>query len=86
MKKPFNFLCFVLLVAASSAFAQNNAIFGQWQTIDDVTDKPKSIVNIYDQDGKIYGKIMRLFLSAGEEPDPVCVKCTDERKNKKSSG
>ncbi len=80
MKKPFKFLCFVLLVAASSAFAQNNAIVGQWQTIDDASGKPKAIVKIYEQDGKIYGKIMRLFLSAGEDPYPVCFKCTDERK------
>jgi len=86
MKKPFKLLCVVLLVAASSAFAQNNAIVGQWQTIDDTSGKPKAIVKIYEQDGKINGKIMRLFPSAGEEPDPVCFKCTDERKNKKVIG
>ncbi len=86
MKKSFKFLYIVLLVTASSAFANNNAVIGQWQTIDDVTGKPKSIINIYDQDGKIYGKITRLFRSAGEDQDPICVKCTDERKNKKVIG
>ena len=86
MKKSFKFLYIVLLVTASSVFANNNAVIGQWQTIDDVTGKPKSIINIYDQDGKIYGKITRLFRSAGEDQDPICVKCTDERKNKKVIG
>lgn len=86
MNKSFKFLYFVLLVTASSAFANNNAVIGQWQTIDDVTGKRKSIINIYDQDGKIYGKIIRLFRYAGEDQDPICVKCKDERKNKKVMG
>jgi uncharacterized protein (DUF2147 family) len=87
MNKSFKFLYFVLCVTASSAFANNNnAVIGQWQTIDDVTGKRKSIINIYDQDGKIYGKITRLFRYAGEDQDPICVKCKDERKNKKVMG
>jgi uncharacterized protein (DUF2147 family) len=86
MKNSFKFLYFILLITTSTAFANNNAIIGQWKTIDDVTGKAKGIITIYDQDGNIYGKITKLFLSAGEDQDPICEKCTDERKNKKVMG
>ena len=66
--------------------AQNSAITGQWQTIDDETSKPKSIVEIYEQAGKVYGKIVQLFRKPEEDPDPVCHKCTDYRKNQKVIG
>lgn len=86
MKKSFKFLYFILLITTSTAFANNNAVIGQWKTIDDVTGKPKAIINIYDQNGNIYGKITQLFLPAGEDQDPICDKCTDERKNQKVIG
>jgi len=55
---------------------------GYWRTIDDETHKPKSIVNIYTQDGKLYGKIVKLFRAPTEEQAPLCDKCTDELKDK----
>jgi uncharacterized protein (DUF2147 family) len=62
-------------------------ITGNWKTIDDETGKPKSIVNIYKKsDGKLYGKIIKLFREKGEDQDPICDKCTDYRKNKKIIG
>jgi len=86
MKKRLNFLFLGLLLAAANAFAGNNAVIGQWQTIDDKTREPKSIVRIYKQGDKVYGKIIKLFRKPGEDPDPVCVKCTDDRKGKKIIG
>ena len=61
-------------------------IFGKWKTIDDDTGKPRSIVEIYKKDGKVYGKILKLFREPGEELDPICDECTDYRKNKKVIG
>ena len=60
---------------------QAQDIFGKWKTIDDETNKPKSIVEIYEQDGKAYCKIIQLFREPGEEENPVCDKCTDDRKD-----
>jgi hypothetical protein len=57
------------LVAFSSIQAQD--IVGRWKTIDDETGKAKSIVNIYIEDGKYFGKIDTLFREEGEDPDPV---------------
>ena len=36
-------------------------IKGLWTTIDDETGEPKSVVQVYEYDGKIYGRIVKLF-------------------------
>ncbi|NJO17690.1 MAG: DUF2147 domain-containing protein [Thioploca sp.] len=77
---------FLLIVVTGNVCAQNAAIIGQWQTIDDETGKPKAIVQIDEQGGKVYGKIVQLFRKPGENPDPICRKCTDHRKNQKIIG
>src|SRR5512137_491547 len=59
---------------------------GRWKTIDDASHKPKSIVEIYDQGGKLYGKIIKLFREPGEEADPKCDKCTGAKKNQRVIG
>jgi uncharacterized protein (DUF2147 family) len=76
----------VTLLAFSNVQAQD--IVGRWKTIDDETGKEKSIVNIYMQDGKYFGKIDTLFREPDEDPDPVCDKCPpeDPRYNKKLVG
>jgi uncharacterized protein (DUF2147 family) len=59
---------------------------GRWKTIDDSSHKPKAIVEIYDQGGKLYGKIIKLFREPGEEADPKCDKCTGAKKNQRVIG
>jgi len=70
------------------AFAEEASIVGKWKTIDDKTGDPKSIVKIYEQDGKYFGQITELFRKPGEDPDPVCDKCPDNdpRKNQPTKG
>ena len=91
MKKIFKLSVFSVLfyfcfIAAS--FAQDASIVGKWKTIDDKTNEPKSIVQIYEQDGKYFGQIKELFRKPGEDPDPVCDKCPDKdpRKNQLTKG
>ena len=68
-----------------SAFAQEG-VLGKWKTIDDETGKPKSIIELYEKNGKLYGKVVKLFREPSEDQDPVCDKCTDDRKGKKIIG
>ena len=76
------------LCLISSSFAADTSIVGKWKTIDDKTNEPKSIVQIYEQDGKYFGQIKELFRKPGEDPDPVCDKCPDDdvRKNQPTKG
>lgn len=63
-----------------STFGQT--CIGKWVTIDDKTGKKKSVVSLYRADGKMYGKIDKLFPREGREDNPKCTKCTDDRKDK----
>ncbi len=74
----------VFLLAGSQLFAQD--ALGKWKTIDDNTGEAKSIVEIYEKDGKYYGKVVELFRGPDEEQDPVCEECTGSRKGQKIIG
>lgn len=72
----------VLLTLFLSLQSMAQSCVGKWVTIDDETNKKKSIVELYKVDGKLYGKITYLFPREGREENPKCTKCTDDRKNK----
>ncbi len=76
----------VLLFSLLTTFSYAQSVFGKWQTVDDETGEKKSIVEIYQKDGKVFGKIVKLFREPNEDQDPVCTKCTDDRKGKKIIG
>ena len=72
-------LCFSLGLNAQG-------VIGKWKTIDDETGKPKSIVEIYMVGDKLHGKLLKLYREEGEDPDPICDECTDDRKDQKVIG
>jgi uncharacterized protein (DUF2147 family) len=55
-------------------------IFGDWITIDDKTGEEKSIVEIYEKDGKVFGKIVKLLRP--QYLDALCTKCEGQDYNK----
>ena len=59
------------------------SIVGTWKTIDDNTGEAKSYVDIFEKDGKFYGKIVRLLKSS---EDKVCDACPGEKKGKRLVG
>jgi uncharacterized protein (DUF2147 family) len=77
-----------LLLLINSSYAQTSTVLGRWKTIDDNTGREKSIVEITERGGKVYGKIIRIFPEAGKNTDPICDKCPedDSRHNKKVVG
>lgn len=81
MKKLFLTASLVVLTVMT-AMAQD--VTGKWQTIDDDTGEAKSIVEIYKQDGKIYGKIVEILNPA--KKNSKCDKCPGADKNKPIEG
>lgn len=79
-------LILVFLFLIFSADAQT--VLGKWKSIDENSGQPRSVVEITESGGKIYGKIVRLFPQPNEDPDPVCDKCapSDPRFKKKVIG
>lgn len=61
-----------------SHLSHSQEVVGKWKTIDDETNEPKSIVELFTQNGKVYGKIVKLFRKPDEDPDPVCEECSEE--------
>lgn len=74
-------LATLTVLFATSALAQEASVLGRWTTIDDETKKPKSIVTLYEEGGKVYGKIEKLFRAPNEEQNPLCDKCEGALKN-----
>jgi uncharacterized protein (DUF2147 family) len=68
------FISFTIITACFvfQGFAQVSPI-GKWKTVDDNTGKTKSVVEISERGGKLYGKVLQLF--DPEKPDPVCEEC-----------
>ncbi len=72
-------LTLLLFALFFSAFAHAQ-IEGYWKTIDDKTNKAKSIVKIFKAtNGKYYGKIHKLLIKPKNDK---CIKCKGDRKNK----
>jgi uncharacterized protein (DUF2147 family) len=62
------------------------SVKGKWKTIDDETGKPRSVVEIFERNGKLYGRVEKLFREPHEEQDPFCKECADDRRNKRVIG
>lgn len=78
-------LAALCLVVAGYAFAASDSPVGVWKTIDDVTGKPKSLVEITEHNGVLEGKVLQV-LQSDQGPHPICDKCGGERHNKPVEG
>jgi len=80
------FVLAVTFAAGTDAFAADaTSPAGTWTTIDDTTHKPKSIVEITEQNGELTGKVKEV-LQSDQGPNPVCKDCEGERKNQPITG
>ncbi len=87
MKQVLIWLTLACMIGAVSAQSKDD-VLGRWITVDDKTKKVRSVVEIYKQGNKAYGKIVKLVRSPEEDPDPHCTACDedDPRYNKRVTG
>ncbi len=78
-------LCVCLISIAHTAFAAGATPAGLWKSIDDKTDKPRSLIRITENNGE-YSAVIEKGLLATDTGEAVCDKCTDERKGKRIVG
>ena len=79
------YIYFLGLLIVSQAYGQE-AVIGQWKTVDDETGEEKSVVEIFRKGDKVFGKIVKI--TNKEKQDVVCDQCDDDdpRKNQKILG
>lgn len=84
MPSPQFRFCVALFIACLSmpALADSISPVGTWNTIDDETNQPKSVVRITEKDGVISGTVEKIFDPAKQ--DSKCDDCAsdDPRKGK----
>ena len=70
-----------LTADAQSGAASDKAAspIGQWETIDDKTGKATAVVEIFERDARLFGRITEIL--SGADAKSLCVACTDDRKN-----
>lgn len=73
-----NLISLFLLITA--LIPSSSTVTGKWKTVDDETGKPISIVEIYEKNGKVYGKVAEVLNP--NDRDRKCVNCTGDDKNK----
>jgi uncharacterized protein (DUF2147 family) len=78
----------VLCTCAATQAQENTRTFsllspvGRWRTVDDATGKVNSVVVVWEQGGKLYGKIEKLVDPEPQDPDPRCTRCEGEMKDR----
>ncbi len=77
----YAFAILATIFMSTSVFAQSPV--GIWKTIDDETKEAKSHVEIYEVDGKLHGKVVKLLKDASTT---VCENCTGDKKNQPIEG
>ena len=63
---------------------QTPSVEGTWVNIDDETGQAKSEIELYIEEGKLYGRVLRLLLP--EDQGKKCVNCKGSDKNKPIEG
>ncbi len=71
------FICF-LIGSVMQGYGQDDRVLGLWKTIDDNTGEAKSIVEIYTQNDKVYGKIVAILNP--DDRDKTCIYCEGDEK------
>jgi len=76
----------IMLLLSISLSAKNLSPVGFWETIDDESGEKKSIVQIWEKDNMLYGKIVKLFRKPDQDPNPVCAEGSGELTGKPMLG
>ncbi|WP_116787591.1 DUF2147 domain-containing protein [Flavobacterium psychrotrophum] len=69
-----------LMTAFVGMLSMSAQVTGKWKTFDDETGEAKSIVHVYEEGGKVYGKVVEILNPA--KKDKKCQDCKGADKDK----
>ena len=70
----------ILVLFSMNFYAQSRGVIGKWNTIDEVTGKAMSVVEIFEYNNKIYGKVIDILNPKNR--NNTCKDCAGEDQNK----
>lgn len=73
-------------LAAVDTGAADAGVFGYWKRIDEDTGKPQSIFRLWEDKGKLIGKIVKVYPKGDQKPQEICSECTGAQKDKPVNG
>ena len=73
-------ICALAVMAPQVAHAALNNPVGLWTTVDDRSGQERGEVRIFESNGKLYGRIEKVF--DPEAAGKTCEKCDDDRHDK----
>lgn len=77
-------LLILLFFLGGMAIIHAQSMVGKWKTVDDKTGIEKSIVEIFEKDGKYFGKVLKILNP--EKAKGTCDKCPGADKGKPIQG
>jgi uncharacterized protein (DUF2147 family) len=82
MKRVYVLAVLAALLGSGLALAADAPV-GKWNTVDDKTGKVESVVEVYQEGGTLFGKIVALTEPNDSSGQPKrCTKCTGDDKDK----
>jgi uncharacterized protein (DUF2147 family) len=69
-------------VFAFPAMAGDGSPAGLWRSFDATTKQPRALIRVAEANGELTASIEKVFVLAGENPNPVCGHCEGDRKDK----
>jgi Delta7-sterol 5-desaturase len=75
-----------ILILLSSTILFGQSIEGKWTTYNEQTGSPLSVIEIVNSGNSIEGKISQIYLEPYQGQDPICSKCSGDRKDEKVIG
>jgi hypothetical protein len=76
-------LAALIVVLGANLAVSAESLVGKWRTVDDKSGKVESEVELYEEGGKLFGKIVGLSEPNDDTGKPkTCTKCTGADKDK----
>ncbi len=78
--------CLLLSVVTILMTLSGNAqsVLGKWHSIDPDTGMHESVIEVYEKEDKVYGKIIQILKE--EDKDKTCIECTGKDKDQPIQG
>ncbi|WP_258103663.1 DUF2147 domain-containing protein [Marinoscillum sp. MHG1-6] len=76
MKTIFTAIAILFMLSTNA-----QTIIGKWKMVGMKSGKERSLIDIYEKDGKYFGKVIETYPTNGDDPNPLCTECDDYRKD-----